>query len=90
MKKQYVCPAWQKKVQSVIDSVTKEWVTDYEEELAKKKAAAEELAREIRLQRNYAKWLNRRVDRITVRLNDGTNQCLPPEAWLVLGQRLAA
>jgi hypothetical protein len=90
MKKQYVCPAWQKKVLSVIDSVTKEWTTKYEEELAKEKALAKAKAEEIKLQRNYSKWLERQVDKITIRMNDGTNQCLPPQVWLVLGQRLAA
>jgi hypothetical protein len=54
------------------------------------KALAKEKAEEIKLQRNYSKWLERQVDKITVRSNDGTNQCIPPEAWLVIGKRLAA
>jgi hypothetical protein len=45
---------------------------------------------DAKLQREYSAWLRRRVDRITIRINDGSNQCQPPQVWLVLGQRLAA
>lgn len=64
-----------------------ELIEDKLQRLIEEQKAAKE---ETKLQRDYSKWLNRRVDRITVRVNDGTNQCLPPQVWLVLGQRLAA
>lgn len=73
-----------------MDSYLKMWGIEWDKEEAKEKALAKERAEEIKLQRNYFKWLERQVDKITVRLNDGTNQCIPPEAWLVIGKRLAA
>jgi hypothetical protein len=85
-KKALVSPA----VKAHMDSYLKMWSIEWDEKKAEEKAAAEELAREIKLQRNYSKWLNRRVDKLTVRMNDGTNHCQPPQVWLVLGQRLAA
>jgi len=85
-KKAYVSPA----VKAHMDSYLKMWSIEWDQEIAKEKALAKAKADEIKLQRNYSKWLNRQVDKITVRLNDGTNQCIPPEAWLVIGKRLAA
>jgi hypothetical protein len=77
-------------VKAHMDSYLKMWSIEWDQEIAKEKALAKAKADEIKLQRNYSKWLNRQVDKITVRLNDGTNQCIPPEAWLVIGKRLAA
>ena len=85
-KKALVSPA----VKAHMDSYLKMWSIEWDQEIAKEKALAKAKADEIKLQRNYSKWLNRQVDKITVRLNDGTNQCIPPEAWLVIGKRLAA
>lgn len=55
-------------------------------ELIEEQKAAKE---EAKLQREYSAWLRRRVDRITLRVNDGSNQCLPPKVWITLADRLA-
>jgi hypothetical protein len=76
-------------IHNVILKELKEWTNEWAEQEAKEKALAKEKAEEIKLQRSYAKWRSRQVDKITIRTNDGINQCLLPEAWLILGQRLA-
>jgi hypothetical protein len=85
-KKALVSPA----VKARMDSYLKMWSIEWDQKIAEEKALAKAKAEEIKLQRNYSKWLERQVDKITIRMNDGTNQCLPPEAWLVIGKRLAA
>jgi hypothetical protein len=85
-KKALVSPA----VKAHMDSYLKMWSIEWGQKIAEEKALAKAKAEEIKLQRNYSKWLERQVDKITIRMNDGTNQCLPPQVWLVLGQRLAA
>jgi hypothetical protein len=77
-------------IKAHMDSYLKMWSIEWDEKKAEEKALAKEKAKEIKLQRNYSKWLERQVNKITVRMNDGTNQCIPPEAWLVIGKRLAA
>lgn len=77
-------------IKAHMDSYLKMWSIEWDQKIAEEKALAKAKAEEIKLQRNHSKWLNRQVDKITVRVNDGTNQCLPPQVWLVLGQRLAA
>jgi len=81
--KVYVSPKWKETMDRVIKNQVDSWIKEAKE--ADRKAKEE-----AKLQREYRKWLNRRVNKITIRMNDGTNQCLPPQVWFVLGQRLAA
>ena len=78
------------KLKETMDRIAKNQVDSWIKKAKDAKEAERKAKEEAKLQRNYRKWLNRRVDKITVRVNDGTNQCLPPQAWLILGQRLAA
>ena len=81
--KALVSPKWKETMDRIIKNQVDSWIKEAKE--ADRKAREE-----AKLQRDYSAWLRRRVDRITVRVNDGSNQCLPPQVWLVLGQRLAA